>query len=182
MAGCGVGTGDDDAGGEGTRAATSAVGTATSAVSSAVSASAAGTPSPTEPASPSPGASASASATPTPAPVTGPDQKLVTMTVTGGFAGVDRRVVLRGDGTARVTDKGRSVVRRTDAARFRELRTLLGDPALDDVPAFSMHAGGADMFQYTLTFDGRTVMTDRAGDESALDRLIAALSELLPRS
>jgi hypothetical protein len=113
-------------------------------------------------------------------PVTGPKQKLVTMTVTGGFAGVNQKVVLRGDGTVLADDKGDPVVRRTSAAQFRELRTLLGDPALADVPEFTIDTGAADMFQYALQFNGRTVMTDRSADRPALDRLIDALSEWLP--
>lgn len=128
----------------------------------------------------SPSASVPASATPSPVPVTGPDQKLVTMTVSGGFAGVNREVILRGDGTVRTTDSGESAVRRTTTAQFTQLRTLLGDPALADVPAFSMNTGAADMFQYALQFDGRTVMTDRSSEEPALDRLIGALEKWLP--
>ncbi|MEU0411938.1 hypothetical protein ABZ307_29535 [Streptomyces griseorubiginosus] len=104
------------------------------------------------------------------------------MTVTGGFAGVHRTVILRGDGTAYTSEKGRPLVRRVAAARFLGLRTLLGDPALAEVPSFTMDMSARDMFQYTLTFGGRTVITDRSGDEPALDRLIAALSELLPRN
>ncbi|WP_230193663.1 MULTISPECIES: hypothetical protein [Streptomyces] len=131
-------------------------------------------------ASASPSVSVPASASPSPVPVTGPDQKLVTMTVSGGFAGVNRQVVLRGDGTVRTTDRGESAVRRTTAAQFTTLRTLLGDPALDEVPAFAIDMGSADKFQYTLQFDGRTVMTDRSTDAPALDRLIGALEKWLP--
>ncbi len=131
-------------------------------------------------ASPPASGSVPAPASPTPVPVTGPDQKLVTMTVTGGFAGVNRQVVLRGDGTVRTTDSGESAVRRTTAAQFTTLRTLLGDPALADVPAFAIDMGSADKFQYTLQFDGRTVMTDRSTDAPALDRLIGALEKWLP--
>ncbi|WP_406502594.1 hypothetical protein [Streptomyces sp. NBC_01602] len=102
------------------------------------------------------------------------------MTVSGGFAGVNRQVVLRGDGTVRTTDRGESVVRRTTAAQFMELRTLLGDRSLADVPGFAMNMGAADMFQYTLQFDDRTVITDRSAEEPALDRLIDALGKWLP--
>ena len=137
------------------------------------------TPAPSVSSSVTPSGPAPGSASATPVPVTGPDEKLVTMTVTGGFAGVNQKVVLRGDGTVRTTDRGESEVERTTTAEFTELRTLLGDPALDDVPGFTIGAG-ADKFQYTLQFDGRTVMTDRSGDEPALDRLIDALSALLP--
>jgi hypothetical protein len=113
-------------------------------------------------------------------PVTGPEQQLVKMTVSGGYAGVDREVTLRGDGTVRVRDKGESALRRTSAAQFTRLRTLLGDPALADVPAFTIDLGAADMFQYALQFDGRTVLTDRSAGQPALDRLIDALSARLP--
>ncbi|MCX4759947.1 hypothetical protein OG562_02845 [Streptomyces sp. NBC_01275] len=101
------------------------------------------------------------------------------MTVTGGFAGVNQEVVLRGDGTVRTTDRGKTEVHHTTPAQFTELRTLLGDPALADVPASSVNTGAADMFQYTLEYDGRTVVTDRSSDEPALDRLIDALDEWL---
>ncbi|WLW57355.1 hypothetical protein [Streptomyces sp. YU58] len=141
--------------------------------------------SPTPPVSSAPPVSSSPSPSarpsPVPVPVTGADQKLVTMTVSGGYAGVSKEVVLRGDGTVRVTDEGRTVVRRTGAARFTELRTLLGDPALDEVPEFTIDMGAADMFQYTLQFDGRTVMTDRSAEQPALDRLIGALEAWLPK-
>lgn len=117
---------------------------------------------------------------PSPVPVTGPDQVLVTMEVTGGFAGVRKQVTLRGDGTVHTDDKGERAVRRVGAAEFAELRTLLGDPALDDVSDFTRNMEAADLFQYTLRFDGRTVMTDRSAEEPALDRLLGALSEWLP--
>ncbi|WP_256252261.1 protealysin inhibitor emfourin [Streptomyces sp. yr375] len=102
------------------------------------------------------------------------------MTVSGGFAGVNQEVVLRGDGSVRTSDRGESEVRRTTTAQFTELRKLLADPALADVPAVTRNTGAADMFQYTLRFDGRTVTTDRSAAEPALDRLIDALAKWLP--
>ncbi|SDP55717.1 hypothetical protein SAMN04487981_12687 [Streptomyces sp. cf386] len=144
-----------------------------------VTASTAVSPSASPSSSPSP-ASPSSSPGPTPVPVTGPDQVLVSMVVTGGFAGVHKEVTLRGDRTAHATGKGERSVHRVDATEFTEVRTLLGDPALDDVSDFTKNMQAADLFQYTLRFDGRTVMTDRSVDEPALDRLIDALSEWLP--
>ncbi|MFD6286479.1 hypothetical protein [Streptomyces sp. NPDC060205] len=120
------------------------------------------------------------SASPSPVPTAGQRQKLVTMTVTGGFAGVQREVVLRGDGTVRTSDKGDTEVRRASAAQFTRLRTLLGDPALDDVPATTVDKNAADLFRYTLRFDGRTVVTDRSTERPPLDRLIDALDKWLP--
>lgn len=154
--------------------------------------SAASTPaSPSEPASASPSTSPgaspsqspSASPSPTPVPVRSPGQTLVSMKISGGFAGVGQSVVLRGDGTVHASDdrKG-SVVHRTTAAEFRELRLLLGDPALDDVSDVTWNMSAADMFQYEVRFDGRTVRTDRSAEEPPLDALISALSEYLPKS
>ena len=133
------------------------------------------------PSSPSVSVSGSPTGSPSPVPVTGAGQKLVTLRVSGGVAGIDRQVVLRGDGTVRSTDKGESEVRKTGAAAFKELRTLLGDPALDQVPDTTVNTGAADLFQYTLVFDGRTVVTDRSSEQPALDRLIDALSAWLPQ-
>ncbi|WP_328492168.1 hypothetical protein OHS59_04965 [Streptomyces sp. NBC_00414] len=138
-------------------------------------------PTPTPPPPATDAASASASTSPSPVPTAGRDRKLVTMTVSGGFAGVQQEVILRGDGTVRTSDKGQAEVRRTSAAQFTRLRTLLGDPALDDVPGSTVDKGAADMFQYTLRFDGRTVVTDRSAEHPPLDHLIAALEKWLPR-
>ncbi|MGW2618868.1 hypothetical protein [Streptomyces sp. NPDC001500] len=171
LAGCSAG--DDGKPAEPTDEATVGV-----TVSDAPSSSASAAPSP--PAA-SPTASAPAGASPS-GPATGQGRKLVTMTVTGGFAGVNREVIVRGDGTVRTTDRGTSGVRRTTAAQFTKLRTLLADPALADVPAFSLDGGAADKFQYTLQFDGRTVTTDRTADAPALKRLIDALENLLPKN
>ena len=153
----------------------------------------AASPSPAQPsASPSPSASASAAPSPsltpasspsrgaTPVPVRGPGQKLVVMTISGGFAGVHQQVTLRGDGTVLTMGKGEPVQRRVGAARFEQLRLLLGDPALEGVPDFTMNMAANDMFQYTLEFGGRTVMTDRSAGPPALERLINALSRWLP--
>ncbi|MFD8073347.1 hypothetical protein ACFV3E_11920 [Streptomyces sp. NPDC059718] len=149
-----------------------------------VTATASATSSSSGPPSASASASASASTSPsrtaTPVPVRGPDQKLVVMTVSGGFAGVHHQVMLRGDGTVFASEKGRPVLRRVGAAQFKELRILLGDPALEDVPDFTMNMAANDMFQYTLQFNGRTVMTDRSSKLPALERLINALSRWLP--
>ncbi|WP_329332348.1 hypothetical protein OG866_05810 [Streptomyces sp. NBC_00663] len=118
---------------------------------------------------------------PTPTPVTSSGQQLVAMNISGGFAGVSQQVVLRGDGTVHARDSSRSAVRRASGAEFEELRTLLGDPALDEVPDVTVNTGAADLFRYELRFDGRTVTTDRSTRHPALDHLIDALSEFLPK-
>lgn len=169
-----VGCGSD--GGAGAAEPTDGQVSASTAGSPSVSPSTAASPS----VSPAPSISPSASPSPSPVPVTGPDQVLVTMEVTGGFAGVHKEVTLRGDGTVHTDDHGKRAVRQTSTAEFTELRTLLGDPALDEVSDVTRNTGAADLFQYTVRFDGRTVRTDRSVEEPALDRLLDALSEWLP--
>lgn len=153
-----------------------AVVTATASATSSSS----GSPFPSARPSATASASPSPSRTPSPVPVRGPRQKLVVMTVSGGFAGVHQQVTLRGDGTVLTMGKGEPVQRRVGAARFEQLRLLLGDPALEGVPDFTMNMAANDMFQYTLEFGGRTVMTDRSAGPPALERLINALSRWLP--
>jgi hypothetical protein len=132
---------------------------------------------PRSPGSPSSGSpSAPVASAGTPVPVTGPAQRLVTMTVGGGLAGVRQEVTVRGDGTVRTADRGRTTVRRAGAARFLRVRTLLGDPALAKVPAVTVDPHAADLFRYTVRFDGRTVVTDRSAPRPALDRLVDELN------
>ncbi|MFE7028683.1 hypothetical protein ACFU9Y_00100 [Streptomyces sp. NPDC057621] len=179
LAGCSGDGGEDTA-----RSSDPSAGATASPSTSAPGESPSPTPTPTPPPSATDAASASVtappSARPSPVPTAGQRQKLVTMTVTGGFAGVQQEVILRGDGTVRTSDKGDTDVRRTSAAQFTRLCTLLGDPALDGVPASTVDAGAADLFQYTLRFDGRTVVTDRSAERPPLDRLIDALGKWLP--
>ncbi|SNX56497.1 hypothetical protein SAMN06272735_0948 [Streptomyces sp. TLI_55] len=118
---------------------------------------------------------------PSPTPTPDPAQTLVSLSISGGFAGVSRQVVLRGDGTVHARDNGTSATRHLRAAEFTRLRTLLGDPALGEVPDLTVNTGAADLFQYRLRFDGRTLTTDRSAAHPALDRLIDALSAFLPK-
>ncbi|MER5427894.1 hypothetical protein [Streptomyces sp. NPDC002588] len=178
LVGCSVG-GGDTATATATATGTSASAPTTASAPTSASASASAEATPAVSASPATPPSAAASASPSPVPATGPEQQLAAMHITGGFAGVDQQVVLRGDGTVRTTDRGRSEVHRTTTAQFTRLRTLLGDPALDGVPAYSVNRGAADLFQYTLRFAGRTVVTDRSTDQPPLDRLIDALDDWL---
>ncbi|MFH0518111.1 hypothetical protein ACHBTE_13135 [Streptomyces sp. M41] len=180
VTGCSSENGDD---GDGSAAKPSGpvVSTSTTApVSASPGSTPPGSPAPAPPASHSSSAPASPTGAASPVPVSGPDQELVTMVVTGGFAGVRKQVTLRGDGTLHTDDKGERAVRRAGPADFTELRTLLGDPALDGVSDLTRNMEAADLFQYTLRFDGRTVVTDRSAEEPALDRLIEALSAWLP--
>jgi hypothetical protein len=113
-------------------------------------------------------------------PVTGPKQKLVTMTVTGGFAGVDQKVVLRGDGRVQARTRATpwcAVRARPSSRNCARCSAIRRSPMS---PTFTINTGAADMFQYALQFNGRTVMTDRSAEQPPLDRLIDALSEWLP--
>ncbi|MFJ3670711.1 hypothetical protein ACIPSE_30055 [Streptomyces sp. NPDC090106] len=122
----------------------------------------------------------STSASPAPSQVTGTGQRLVTLEISGGFAGVAQRVVLRDDGTVQAEDDGEKAEHRTREAEFGELRTLLDNPALDEVPDLTVDEGARDLFRYEIRLGDRTILTDRSSEHPALDRLIDALSEYLP--
>lgn len=103
---------------------------------------------------------------------------LVEVTVSGGFAGVDNRLVVREDGswTLRSRDK-EPRTGRMDADGLAELRAALEDPAYARVPERPSGRPVADGFQYTVTHDDRTVV---AGDDerpAALQRVFDALPE-----
>ncbi|MEU9854946.1 hypothetical protein [Streptomyces sp. NPDC047974] len=103
---------------------------------------------------------------------------LVEVAVSGGFAGVDNRLVVREDGswTLRSRDK-EPRTGRMDAAGLAELRAALEDPAYARVPERPSGRPVADGFQYTVTHHDRTVV---AGDDerpAALQRVFDALPE-----
>ncbi|MEU8764488.1 hypothetical protein [Streptomyces sp. NPDC048659] len=115
----------------------------------------------------------------TPAPPTehpAPQDALVEVTVTGGFAGVDNRLVVREDGTYTTSRRGKpDESGRMTPAGLAGLRAALDDPAYARVPDRPSGAPVADGFQYTVTHTGRTVTAGDRERPAALDRVFGAL-------
>ncbi|NML54329.1 hypothetical protein HHL19_07450 [Streptomyces sp. R302] len=103
---------------------------------------------------------------------------LVEVAVSGGFAGVDNRLVVREDGswTLRSRDK-EPRTGRMDADGLAELRAALEDPAYARVPERPSGRPVADGFQYTVTYHDRTVVAGEGERPTALQRVFDALPE-----
>ncbi|MFD4376363.1 hypothetical protein [Streptomyces sp. NPDC058486] len=103
---------------------------------------------------------------------------LVEVGVSGGFAGVDNRLVVREDGswTLRSRNKEPRDGRMTPEA-LAELRAALTDPAYARVPDRPSGRPVADGFQYSVTYDDRVVIADDGERPAALQRVFDALPE-----
>jgi heat shock protein HslJ len=110
-------------------------------------------------------------------------ETFIEYTRTGGFAGFNDHLVISSDGTATVTRKEsvrqvlvpeltmRKLTAHLSAADFRSLK--------DKYPA---PQEGADYFTYTLTHDGKTVVTEDTGVPPILVPIINTLNEIIERS
>ncbi|MGI5402856.1 protealysin inhibitor emfourin [Streptomyces sp. CA-135486] len=131
------------------------------------------------PSSPSPGA-ASPSGPPSPSASTSPvpARTLVEMTVTGGFAGVNDRLVVQNDGTYKTYKKagpGRSG--RMSPAELAALRRALEKADFAHLPREATGSPVADGFTYRITYEGHTVTTDETARLPALREVFAALPD-----
>ena len=110
-------------------------------------------------------------------------ETFIEYTRTGGFAGFNDHLVISSDGTAIVTRwesvrqvqipelTMRKLTAHLSAADFRSLK--------DEYPA---PQEGADYFTYTLTHDGKTVVTEDTGVPPILVPIINTLNEIIERS
>ncbi|MFJ5711010.1 hypothetical protein [Streptomyces sp. NPDC093105] len=103
---------------------------------------------------------------------------LVEIRVSGGFAGVDNRLVVREDGSWTVRSRtGEPRAGRMTAADLAELRAALEDPAYARVPDRPTGPPVADGFQYAVTYHDRTVVAGDRDRPAALQRVLDALPE-----
>ncbi|MFE3070220.1 hypothetical protein [Streptomyces sp. NPDC059247] len=114
----------------------------------------------------------------TPATEPRPDEVLVEVVVSGGFAGIRNRLVVRYDG-AWTSGSGGGPARtgRQSPAEAGALRAALEDPAYAQVPDRPTGRPIADGFQYELTHRGRLVVAGDGERPPALQRVFAALPE-----
>lgn len=100
------------------------------------------------------------------------------MTVTGGFAGVNDRLVVKADGTYKTykkTGPGRSG--RMTPAELAALRRALEKAEFADLPREATGSPVADGFTYRITYEGHTVTTDDRTRLPALREVFAALPD-----
>ncbi|WP_405806142.1 hypothetical protein OG729_13040 [Streptomyces sp. NBC_00210] len=130
--------------------------------------------------SPSPSGAPSTSGAPSPTASTSPvpARTLVEMTVTGGFAGVNDRLVVQDDGTYKTykkTGPGRSG--RMTPAGLAALRRALEKADFAHLPREATKSPVADGFTYRITYEGHTVTTDDTARLAALREVFAALPD-----
>ncbi|WP_128374584.1 hypothetical protein [Streptomyces cavernae] len=125
----------------------------------------------------------------TPAPSTSPEPTtsrpqpaplLVDFRITGGFIGRQDRLLLRTDGTYTVsTRSGPGRTERLAPAELAALRTDLTEADLGSLPTRMIDPNARDLFEYRITHDGRTIVTDRTRRMPALEKVIDELERLL---
>ncbi|MGY0024180.1 hypothetical protein [Streptomyces sp. cg35] len=104
----------------------------------------------------------------------------VSLTVSGGFAGVDQGIEVAPDGAVRTTDRGTARAARALSEKERDdLDSLLDQVDFDRLPARTVSATGRDLFAYRVEYQGHTVITDKSRDLGALDTVIERLGHYL---
>jgi hypothetical protein len=117
---------------------------------------------------------------PTPSAAATEAGTLVTMDVSGGYAGVDRGVTVAEDGTC--TLRERAETRRgtpLTTERLARLRGLLEAADLAARPAENIDPHLRDSFRYRLHYRGRTVVTDLSGGNRPLRDAVHLLESLM---
>lgn len=154
-----------------------------------------GTPSDGSPTGPGPSggspSSGSPSVQPTGTPSSSPSDtapadpgsvEVVSLRITGGYAGVDRRISVRADGsyTAVRRDPG-SREGRLPSARLDRLRRLLTDARLGSRSPRAIDPSLRDSFHYRVAYGDHVVLTDLSGPENASGKALTEAVRLLER-
>lgn len=101
---------------------------------------------------------------------------LVDYRKSGGFAGLEEHLVVTSDGHATVEGKGPTRTKQLDPATMRELTAALEQAGLDRLqPRYDPPVKGNDLFEYAITYRGRTVTVS---DTEIPPRLRPLLTEL----
>jgi hypothetical protein len=103
---------------------------------------------------------------------------LVTYARTGGFAGFDDHLVVRGDGRANVRRRGGEGEVKLDAKHLDRLKAALDGAGLASLRD-EYRSDGADLFTYTFIARGRTIVCTDGAVPPALTRLLSALNEIV---
>ncbi|MCX2183423.1 hypothetical protein KV205_23245 [Streptomyces sp. SKN60] len=108
-----------------------------------------------------------------------PQEDLVEVVVSGGFAGVRNKLVVHYDGSWTLRrGTGEPTTGRMTPAQVAELRAALEDPAYAQVPDRPTGRPVADGFEYAVTYAHRLVLTRDGEDRPpALQRVFDALPD-----
>ncbi|MFI6876035.1 hypothetical protein ACIBL6_21660 [Streptomyces sp. NPDC050400] len=112
--------------------------------------------------------------------LTGSGHDAVSLSVSGGFAGVRHGVEVTSGGDVFLVDGAGDRTQADDLTRTEKekLDGLLDTVDAVDPPSRAVDDRARDLFEYRLQFDGRTVVTDGSKGLGAVDDLIAHLKEI----
>jgi hypothetical protein len=108
-----------------------------------------------------------------------PATTLVDYLRSGGFAGLEDHLVVMGDGRAVVEGKGPRREDRLDAATMRELVAALDQADLARLGRPSDPPQGSDLFEHTITYQGRTVTVTDTAVPQQVRPLLALLARII---
>ncbi|MEV0597908.1 hypothetical protein AB0I82_01200 [Streptomyces sp. NPDC050315] len=104
----------------------------------------------------------------------------VSLSVSGGIAGVQRGIEVSTDGSVLLTDhKGSHAARDLSRAEREKLGSLLDAVDFGELPSRSISEGSRDRFEYRLAHDGHTLVTDRSTGLGPADDLIDHLEDCM---
>ncbi len=99
---------------------------------------------------------------------------------TGGIAGFNDHLVVFSNGNASVTRNTGSVQFTMTPAEIRNLQALFEYSGFSSLNStYPAPTEGADYFQYSITYHGKTVTTEDTGIPDALVPVINALNEII---
>jgi Emfourin len=105
---------------------------------------------------------------------------LVDYRKSGGFAGLEEHLVVTSDGHATVEGKGPTRTKQLDPATMRELTAALEQAGLDRLqPRHDPPVKGNDLFEYAITYRGRTVTVSDTEIPPQLRPLLTELSRIM---
>ena len=98
----------------------------------------------------------------------------------GGIRGTDDHLVIKSDGTGSLTTNGAVAAISIDAGELGRLQERLEAAGFGDLQSkYDSPPGGADMYQYTITYQGHTVRAKDASLPQALYPVIELLDRIL---
>lgn len=101
----------------------------------------------------------------------------VSLTVSGGFAGIRRGIEVGSGGEVFLTERdgGREQADPLTPVEKEKLDSLLDAVDFGELPSRSIDENARDRFEYRLRYDGHTLVTDGSTDLGPADDLIAHL-------
>ncbi|GAA2622395.1 hypothetical protein GCM10010399_62050 [Dactylosporangium fulvum] len=106
---------------------------------------------------------------------------LVTFARQGGIAGVNDRLVIRGDGGYSLQTRGGTRTGKLTAEELAALKAALASVDINKVPSVNDGGTVADGFTYSIIYNGREVVAEDGAIPPALQPVFGALSAIVSK-